>query len=354
MTQTQFSADQIVNQFGAFKNAIINGDMRIAQRGTSFPAASSNSYMLDRWKLGNSTSAVFTVSQDSAVPSDQFQYSMKLLATTGAAVGAAEVGYIRQLIEGFNFRKFKGKTATLSFWIKAGKSGSFPVAFASSNPSDSHYYSMVTVNQADVWEFKSVTLDFDYVSGTWDYTNGVGLQVFWYFAIGSSYIGDAADTWQYSGSVYSDSGPTDFFSTTNDYINITGVQLELGSGATDFEFVDYGTQLHQCYRYYHELSSDINSRNMGMYNATNNYDLGYVFPVPMRLAPTATTLGTLANYRIRNLTSNIAPSTMLISTNLYAARIYGDPGVSVTTGQAMYMYPSSRASGDYITFDAEL
>ena len=118
MTDSKVPFDHVHG--AARKNVLINGDMRIAQRGTSFAAAYG--YTLDRWGQYDNGAMVHTVTQDSDVPDNQFNYSLKIDCTTAdASIGAGDYAVLLQRIEGFNFRKFVGKTATLSFWVKAGK-----------------------------------------------------------------------------------------------------------------------------------------------------------------------------------------------------------------------------------------
>jgi hypothetical protein len=279
----------------SMRNAIINGDMRIAQRGTSFAAAGSNVYTLDRWNyIKTGTTCVHTVTQDSDAPNNQFQYSLKLDCTTAdAAVAAGDLCIMRQRVEGYNFRKFVGQTATLSFWVKAGKTGTMCVSFSNNGP-DRSYVSEVVINSANTWEKKSVTLTFDYSGGTWNYTNGLGLEVRFALICGSTFQ-TTADAWQ-TGNYSGTSSQTNFVDNTDATCDvwITGVQLELGDTATDFEFVDQHSQLLQCYRYY------CNSFREGDYPAHGYKAMYYsgtavstasvygeviVFPVKMRGAP---------------------------------------------------------------------
>lgn len=233
------------------KNVIINGDMRIAQRGTSFASAGSNVYILDRWNYRKATtSAVHTVTQDSDTPNDQFNYSLKLDCTTAdASVDANDFIAIRQRVEGYNFRKFVGQQGVLSYWVKAGKTGTMCVSFKNDGV-DRSYVVETTIDVANTWEKKSVTLDFDYTGGTWDYTNGTGIAVTFAMLAGSTFQ-TTADAWQ-SGNYTATSNQTNFVDNTDSTCDvwITGVQLELGANDTEFEFVDHETQLSQCQRYY--------------------------------------------------------------------------------------------------------
>jgi hypothetical protein len=272
----------------ARKNAIINGDMRIAQRGTSFAAIAHGSYSLDRWKYGKSGTMVHTITQDSSVPDDQFSYSLKFDVTT-ADVSIAAGDYIQlfQAVEGYNFKRFVGQTAALSFWIKAGKTGTLCVAFRNS-VADRSYVSEVTIDSANTWEWKTVTLDFDYSGGTWDYTNGVGLYVNFALAAGSTYQ-TTADAWQ-SGNYIATSNQTNFVDNTDATcdVYVTGVQLELGDQATDFEFLRLQDELLACQRYYWKNTAYI----MPGYNGSASGRYSVVLPTTMRASPSFSYDGT--------------------------------------------------------------
>lgn len=248
---TKISNNQIAYDFSSFRNAIINGDMRIWQRGTSWADPSGKTYLNDRWFTWDTTSAVVTYGQDTDVPTGQnFPYSLKATVTTGATPTTTQNATLRQRIEGYNFRRFVGKTATLSFWVKSNKTGQFAISFANSDVTR-NYYKMVTINSAATWEYKTVTLDFD-SDGTWDYANGTGVQVAWSTSIGPDLLDSAGTSeglWvstQYLGN----SNQTNFSAAASDYFQITGVQLEVGTSASDFEFVDFQTELAQCQRYF--------------------------------------------------------------------------------------------------------
>jgi hypothetical protein len=288
---TQFSDWQVGK---GTKNAVINGDMRIAQRGTSFVAIANNAYSLDRWQYFKVGTAVHTVSQvnktaaSANTPSDQYEYAMKFDCTTAdASVAAGDYVILQHKVEGHNFRKFVGQTATVSFWVKAGKTGTMCVAFYNS-AGDRSYVSEVTINSANTWEQKTVTLNFDYSGGTWDYGTGIGLRVTFTLMAGSTFH-TTADAWQ-NGAYFATSNQTNFVDNTDSTcdVYITGVQLELGSQATDFEFMDYQKQLDQCYRYYWAFApgGSVGLATGTMWTGTYNWYGPIRFPVEMRSNPT--------------------------------------------------------------------
>ena len=234
------------------KNAIINGDFNIWQRGTSFAAIANAAYSADRCKYEKGGDMVHTISQDTDVPTQsesghKSNYSLKVDCTTiDASIDAGDYVFVSQNIEGYNFAPFVGKTATLSFWVKAVKAGIYCVAFQSYN-ADRSYVVEYTINAASTWEKKTVTLTFDYSGGTWDYTNGVGVKVKWVLACGSTYQG-VADTWNSAIDLATSNQVNGVDSTDNNFW-LAQVQFELGSVATDFEYRQIGDELARCQRY---------------------------------------------------------------------------------------------------------
>jgi len=290
---TVVSAGNVAASLPSFRNAIINGDMRVAQRGTSF-APLVNIYGLDRWRnVTGTTAARSTATQDSDTPGDQFGYSMKLDCTIAdASVDTNDLSVLTQYIEGYNFKRFVGETATLSFWIKSSKTGTMGVSFVNSG-SDRSYVAEVTINSSSVWEKKTITLDFDYSGGTWDFTNGIGVKIYFTLICGSNWHATAANTWE-SGNKVTTANQTNFLDSTDNNMWITGVQLELGSKATDFEFMDYEQQIAMCQRYY-EVFSGAGALS-GLYSdwyasSTQDRSVTYLFyKVAKRTSPTASLL----------------------------------------------------------------
>ena len=343
------------------RNAIINGDMRIAQRGTSFAAFGSSNYCLDRWQYYKSGAMVHTISQvdksslSSDTPNDQFEYAMKFDCTTAdTSISATDYCLICQKVEGYNFRQFVGQTATISFWVKAGKTGTMCVVFVSS-ANDRSYVAEVIINQANTWEYKTVTLDFDYSGGTWDYTNGIGVQMYLVLAGGSTYQ-TTPDTWQ-SGLYFSTSNQTNFCDNTDATCDvwITGVQLELGANANDFVFDDQSVLENKCRRYYWRHIADKEGvqgsgyfTNGLIWSATKSIHV-YRFPIEMRSSPTFSYSG---SFRVQDGTSHTVSAFTGQNLNPNSARI--DSTITGGgTGNGAILGGNSDASA-YLEFKAEL
>jgi hypothetical protein len=236
-------------QLAGMRNKIINGKMEIAQRGTSFAAIASSAYSLDRWTPGYATSAVTTISQQSDVPSNnEFQSSLRIAVTTADTSIAAGDGYgIEQKIEGYNVRDLIGRTFTLSFWVRSSKTGIHCVSLRNSG-NDRSYVAEYTINAANTWEQKSITVNGGLITaGTWNWTNGVGINLRFELACGSTFH-TTANAWQ-TGLFLGTANQVNCLDSNTNIFAITGVQLEVGSVATPFEHRPFGAELALCQRY---------------------------------------------------------------------------------------------------------
>lgn len=250
-------------------NLIINGDMAIAQRGTSFAAISNNEYSLDRWKYGASgTTGVITISQDTDVPTTaeagvDFKSSLKVDVTTAdASVAAGDISYLRYAVEGFDSAKLgygaaSAATITVSFWVKSPKTGTHSVTL-SNNAGDRSYPASYTIASANTWEKHSVTIAGD-TTGTWiGATNGVGLKVRFALMAGSTWT-DTANTWAASNLVGA-TGQVNILDNTANNFFLTGVMLTISSTApSTFATAggSYGAELALCKRYYQKQYSGL-------------------------------------------------------------------------------------------------
>jgi len=267
------SLDEKINYVGVLRQAIINGNMDISQEnGTTLTALSSGDYIVDMFQVMFGGAMAFSGQQNDEVPNTDSQYSCLLDCTTiDSSIAAGDYAYIRTFIEGYNFRPYVGKTATLSFWVKADKVGVYCISFRNSG-FDRSYVTEYTINNSDTWEKKSITLDFDYTGGTWDYTNSYGLSISWILACGSTYQ-TTADTWQ-AGNYFATSNQVNACDSVANNFRISQVQLNEGSSALPFEHENIGTTLAKCQRYYEEIET----RYRGFSTAANQlayYDAWY-------------------------------------------------------------------------------
>jgi len=246
----------------AFKNLIINGDMSIAQRGTSFTGQTSGAYYLDRFKTDMSSLGTWAITQSTDVPSGQgFKNSMKFDCTTAdASPSANDFLFLNQPIEGFNTASFKfgssnAESLTLSFWVKSNKTGTYVVRFYDIDNQRSISQSY-TISSASTWEKKTITISGDTVSSP-NYDNGYAFAINWGLGAGSSYTSGTLNTsWNSNNNANAFVGQVNLADSTSNEWYITGVQLEVGTSASDFEFLPHDVNKNRCNRYYKDISSN--------------------------------------------------------------------------------------------------
>ena len=237
-------------------NPLINGNMEVWQRGTTFAAASNNAYSADRWKLATNNVGVVTINRSTNVPTAAqagvvFNYSLEVDVTTvDASVGAGDYLGVQHIVEGSNWRSFAQRQFTLSFWAMSSKTGTHAVSLMNAG-TDRAYVAEYTITAADTWEQKSVTFSASPATGTWDYTNGAGLRIFWMLMTGSNYHRTVGSWQTISASNASGSAnQVNVMDNTANFFRLTGVKLELGSVATPIEFVPFEQELQRAKRYY--------------------------------------------------------------------------------------------------------
>ena len=239
------------------KNLVINGAMQIAQRGTSFTNPSSNSYSVDRFKNFKNTGATFNISQVTSSP-DGFSNSVRIDVTaTDDPLTTNDYLYpFVQGIEGYNLTALKYGTAdaeklTLSFWVRSNKTGTYIAELQNPSKQTSQSY---TINSADTWEKKTVTFVGD-TSTSLPADNSGRLWLYFYVAAGPDYQSTSLQTTWSSASTGRATGQVNLLDSTSNYLELTGVQLEVGESATEFERRPYGTELQLCQRYYEKSYS---------------------------------------------------------------------------------------------------
>ena len=267
----------------SFRNNIINGKMEIAQRGTSFTGFASGTYTLDRWFIGYRTNGVTTVSQSNDVPTGGgFSKSLAVSVTTAnASVASNEYYHIVQQIEGYNIAALIGKTFTISFWVKSSKTGIHSLRLRNSG-SSAVYVAPYNVDAANTWEYKTITITGGLPSASlWNLENGLGLSVQFILAAGTSWHATSTGAWLNGSANLAHPGQVNCLDTAGNVFAITGVQLELGSYATQFEHRPYGLELALCQRY----CRDVNELTCAAYSTTIAIGVVDMSANPMRGAP---------------------------------------------------------------------
>ena len=241
------------------KNAIINGDFNIWQRGISFVGLTGITYTADRFYYNRIGAMSHDVSRSSDTPTIAqagrgFNYSALIdCQTIDSSIGATDFCEFSTAIEGYNFLPLAQKTMTLSFWVKATKIGIYCVYLANSI-NDRSYIAEYTINASDTWEFKTITIAASPSAGTWNYTNGVGIRVGFVLAAGSN-LQTTKDAWQ-AGTYFATANQVNACDNVANNFRLCGIQLETGSVATDFENRSFQQEVTLCQRYF-EKSYDL-------------------------------------------------------------------------------------------------
>ena len=313
------------------KNLIINGAMQVWQRGTSLTGLSngSNVFLADRWKYGEggTMSAVVTMSQETDVPTGQgFGYSLKVSPTTAdAAIDTNENQVFIYQIEArdllqLGYGTTNAKASTLSFWVKSSQAGVATVwCLVPSGQSCTLQYK---IHQSGTWQKIILTVPANTL-GTIPNSNASGMTLYWNMAAGTDFTGTGGNDgfWGAQTNTGRAIGQTvNYLRTTSDYFQITGVQLEVGKNATDFEYRSYGEELALCQRYYIKYTTSSDLRYTAIRSNGSSTQSGVVaFPTTMRDVPstkTVITQPTVAQLvRALNDTTGSSYSTLSVNAN---------------------------------------
>jgi len=242
-------------QYTGFKNRLINSAMVIDQRnaGASVTQSTSLQYPVDRYFIYGTVASKFTAQRNagSVTPPTGFTNYLGITSSSAYSVLTGDVFGTAQRIEGFNTADLawgtaSAQTATLSFWVRCSLTGTFGGAFQN-NSQDRSYTFAYTINSANTWEQKSITIAGDN-SGTWATDNSTGIGLIFGLGAGSTFSATAG-AWG-AGNKWTVTGATSVVGTNGATFYITGVQLEKGSTATSFDYRPFGTELALCQRYY--------------------------------------------------------------------------------------------------------
>jgi hypothetical protein len=345
----EFNSD---SSFG-FKNRIINGAMAISQRnGTSTITPANGDYGVDRWTFGIAQSSKLTSAQTTTAPAG-FDFSTLITSSSSYTPLTNDLFRFTQLIEGFNFADLgfgtaNAKTFSLSFWVRSSLTGTFGGSLQNNN-NDRSYPFTYTINAANTFEYKTVTVAGD-TTGTWvGATNGIGLYVNFSMGAGSGRLGTAG-SWQAAG-YYGATGQVNLVATSGATWYVTGVQLEVGSTATSFDYRPYTTELQLCQRYFYVVGGVLS-----IAASSSDVRMPSVFPVQMRATPTVTAnTGTniFNRFSVAPLTQSASNATILDASNTSAVfRFQNFTGAS--TGDAGVMDSSSNNTSAVCFASSEL
>jgi hypothetical protein len=363
----QLNADTQQDLGISFKNRIINGNMAIAQRGTSL--TNPNGYTLDRWLVATGVAST-VIQQSSNVPTGA-GFNSSLFYNQGASTWTptgTQWNSLAQSIEGFNVADLmwgtaNAKTVTLSFWVYASLTGTYAVSLNNATTADigsatvgRSYVSTFTVSTANTWQQVSITVAGD-TTGTWLTTNGAGLTVVFSLGNASGYNTATTNAWQ-AGKFLQTSGSVSLATNANSTFYITGVQLEVGTQATTFTLAggSYGAELALCQRYFEvHVCGGNNTGIMPMSTGSATSGRGtYVFKVQKRANPSSVTFLAANQYLYQGAGLNAAPSGIAIAVASPSALLIDVTISGATTNATANLLENSTAGANMISISAEL
>jgi len=336
-----------------FKNRVINGAMVISQRGTSF--SSPNNYTLDRFAFANTGGQTYTVTQSSAAPAG-FTNSLSMTNTNSVVPGTTNYQVLYQVIEGYNIADLawgtaSAKTVSVSFWVNSSVTGSYGLVLRG-GAAPTYYVLSYSIPVANTWTYITLTAPGP-TTDTWNITTANGIALYFDLGVGSTYSASVTGSWA-TGNIFGLTGGTKFSTTNGATFYITGVQLEVGTAATNFDVRSYGTELALCQRYFWEIDGSLGlpSIGAGMAISSTAARIHIQHPVSMRATPTYAFSGTL--YILRS-DSGGQPATSIAVT--YAGLLSSMIQVSVASGLVAgngTLFICDNASSNFFTASSEL
>ena len=353
----------------AMPNMIINGDCRVAQRGTSTASITGNTnFVVDRWAFNPSGHGTWTLSQNSSTGLSEFETSVKMLCTTGGGSPAAS-DYVLMYynIEGYDTQILKMGTSdaerfTVSFYVKSNKTGTGIVeAQTTSGGASVEYSRSFTISQANTWEKKSVTMiaNTSLAQDSANKTTSTGLALYFILDSGTNQTtGTLPTTWADQTFVNRWAGhDLGIGRNADDYMELTGLQVDVGDVAQAFKYESFEQNLARCQRYFYTpvaLGTPASFFSNGfMYSSSLMLGLLH-HPVEMRATPTLTSSNNAGDFKlVRNGSADNFADVALNTSNTKATSIINDSDMSGTAGHAGGLQILDNTTA-FIHLDAEL
>ena len=338
------------------KNMVINGAMNVAQRGTSSAVTTSSGYFtVDRFRTTVTSDSAGRLTQSQATITDLpgFANAIKLDCTTAdTSLAAGEILVLATRFEGQDVQQLQkgtssAKSVTVSFYAK-GTAKTYMCELLD-NDNSRHNTQQFTVSTS--WTRHSITFAGD-TTGALDDDNALSFILSFWLHAGSTYSGGTytANTWATNTAANRAAGIDSFFSSTDNELFITGVQMELGEQATPFEHRSFGDELRRCHRYFHQFQKSSEGGEIIIAGATSSATAfnAHMF-MPMRAAPTVT-FPTSASVRQGSGTFNVSSWSASTHHPNGTFNLFASMASSATANTASFAYSFQND----ISFDAEL
>jgi hypothetical protein len=346
------------------RNLIINGAMQVAQRGTSDSGITSSEYAdgPDRYKLGGSSFGTVTVSQSTDSPND-FGNSYKVDVTTAnGSLSAGSLLEIQQSLEGQDVQDFaKGtsdaKQYALSFHVKSTKNGTYVVMLLD-HDNNRMCCKTYTVSDAN-WNKYTLIFPAD-TTGAFDNDNAKSFSVKFQLVAGTTFTsGSLQTTWGAAANANSRVGQVNFADSTSNEWYLTGVQLEVGSVATDFEHLSFADELLKCQRYFQIFAApngEFTRFGLAASLASNSVRIPIPHITEMRSKASFSYIGGNGDYQLPGSSNGFNISQVIYESNTSSTRstCLQNGYVSVTTYNCYQFSANGQSNNAALLFSAEL
>ena len=356
-------------QIGGRRNLIINGAMQIAQRGTSTTMSGSDSkYLCDRWrvKTTNVDNVAMTISQDATSYPTDFKQCLKIDITTAeTSLDSNEYLQVQQRIEAQNLQHINNGTSSakslvLSFYVKAYQAGNYVVAIYKDDNTQRLITLPYTINASATWERKVLVIPADTSGGGIDNDTGIGYQLDWFLAAGSDYTSTDSTSWiNYASTGYAYGQAVNTMSSTDNYWQITGVQLEVGSQVTPFEYRGAGDELLLCQRYFQIFKApngEFTRFGLAASLASNSVRIPIPHITEMRSKASFSYVGGNNDYQMPGSSNGFNISQVIYESNTSSTRstCLQNGYVSVTTYNCYQFSANGQSNNAALLFSADI
>jgi hypothetical protein len=343
--------EEIVNN----RNLVINGAMQVAQRNTSVTGITTTGYYTaDRWAIQVASAGTWTMNVESSAPTGtEFRKSANLVCTTAdSSLGSGDAFLFEQRFEGQNLQGIKKGTVnaeslTVSFYVKSSNTGTYICEFYDVD-NTRQISKAYTIDVANTWEKKTITIPPD-TTGQFDNDNGDSFRLFFWLGSGTERTSGTLNSSAWAALTQANRvvGQLNLANRIGNYWAVTGIQLERGSSATPYEWLDYGRELRLCQRYYQVLARGV------VYFAdataqTSSNAFGVIrLPVTMRTTPTGSVVSGTNYYRFLafdaddlcnsvNITGQ-SPDIVIVGNNSEISQTQGRAGLFTTLDAASFV-----------------